>query len=172
MHHSISQMKHQLDATLFRFCFCRVALHVSGVKRPSSGVFKTSIRFKYSWWWALAPETCRVTLQEIKPAQCCIKLVFIWLDLSNLFYFGMTLCMYLSLHCDFCSLFQQHTNKCTYIVFNNLKCTLKHLKVPTCFDHMVILREHTLFLANVTVNCNFSKEQSILPEDDRMIETC
>ena len=31
--------------------------------------------FKYSWRWALAPETCRVTA-EIKPAQCCIKLVF------------------------------------------------------------------------------------------------
>ena len=33
----ISQMKHQLDATLCRF---------------------------YFWWWALAPETCRVTLQK------------------------------------------------------------------------------------------------------------
>ena len=40
--HSISQMKHQLDATLCRFYFCRVTLHVSGGKRPSSGVFKTS----------------------------------------------------------------------------------------------------------------------------------
>ena len=37
-------MKHQLDATLCRFYFCRVTLHVSGA--------------------------------EIKPAQCCIKLVF------------------------------------------------------------------------------------------------
>ena len=37
-----SQMKHQLDATLCRFYFCRVTLHVSGGKRPSSGVFKTS----------------------------------------------------------------------------------------------------------------------------------
>ena len=36
------QMKHQLDATLCRFYLCRVTLHVSGVKRPSSGVFKTS----------------------------------------------------------------------------------------------------------------------------------
>ena len=35
-------MKHQLDATLCRFYFCRVTLHVSGVKRPSSGVFRTS----------------------------------------------------------------------------------------------------------------------------------
>ena len=39
---SISQMKHQLDATLCRFYFCRGTLHVSGVKRPSSGVFKSS----------------------------------------------------------------------------------------------------------------------------------
>ena len=30
MHHSISQMKHQLDATLCRFFLCRVTLHVSG----------------------------------------------------------------------------------------------------------------------------------------------
>jgi len=30
------------DATLCRFYFCRVTLHVSGVKRPSSVVFKTS----------------------------------------------------------------------------------------------------------------------------------
>ena len=38
----LRQMKHQIDATLCRFYFCRVTLHVSGVKRPSSGVFKTS----------------------------------------------------------------------------------------------------------------------------------
>ena len=30
MHNSISQMKHQLNATLCRFYFCRVTLHVSG----------------------------------------------------------------------------------------------------------------------------------------------
>jgi len=35
-------MKHQLDATLCRFYFCRATLHVSGIKQPSSGVFKTS----------------------------------------------------------------------------------------------------------------------------------
>ena len=34
------QIKHQLDATLCRFYFCGVTLHVSGVKRPSSGVLK------------------------------------------------------------------------------------------------------------------------------------
>jgi len=34
----ICQTKHQLDATLCRFYFCRVTLHGSGVKRPSSGV--------------------------------------------------------------------------------------------------------------------------------------
>ena len=32
VHHSISQMKHQLDATLCRFYFCRVTLHVSGLR--------------------------------------------------------------------------------------------------------------------------------------------
>ena len=36
-----SSTKNQLDATLCRFYFCRVTLHVSGVNRPSSGVFKT-----------------------------------------------------------------------------------------------------------------------------------
>ena len=41
MHRSISQLKHHLDATLCRFYFCRVTLHVSGVKRLSSGVLKT-----------------------------------------------------------------------------------------------------------------------------------
>ena len=30
MYLSMSQMKHQLDATLCRFYFCRVTLHVSG----------------------------------------------------------------------------------------------------------------------------------------------
>ena len=30
MHRSISQIKHHLDATLCRFYFCRVTLHVSG----------------------------------------------------------------------------------------------------------------------------------------------
>ena len=38
------QIKHQLDATLCRFYFCRVTLHVSGVKRPSSGVLKKLAR--------------------------------------------------------------------------------------------------------------------------------
>ena len=38
--YEVSQIKHQLDATLCRFYFCRVTLHVSGVKRPSSGVLK------------------------------------------------------------------------------------------------------------------------------------
>ena len=36
----ITQIKHQLDATLCRLYFCRVTLHVSGVKHPSSGVLK------------------------------------------------------------------------------------------------------------------------------------
>ena len=44
----------------------------------SATITRTSGRctsFKYSWWWALAPETCSDSA-EIKPAQCCIKLVF------------------------------------------------------------------------------------------------
>jgi len=101
--------------------------------------------------------------------------------------------------------------------FNDLKFTLKHLKRSTCFDHTIILRDHTLFLANVItsltlydtqrtsiarltlnstrltqytrhaataptqrndvnhwvfLNYNFSSEQCMLPEDDRMIEIC
>ena len=40
--HVLSQIKHQLDATLCRFYFYRVTLHCFGRKRPSSGVFKTS----------------------------------------------------------------------------------------------------------------------------------
>jgi len=40
VHRSIGQIKHQLDATLCRFYFCRVTLHVLGVKRPSLGVLK------------------------------------------------------------------------------------------------------------------------------------
>ena len=54
VHHSISQMKHQLDATLCRFNFCRVTLHVSGasaqhqeylklVQRPLAHVFCKNI---------------------------------------------------------------------------------------------------------------------------------
>ena len=35
-------MKHHLDATLFRFYFCRVHSTCFGGKRPSSEVFKTS----------------------------------------------------------------------------------------------------------------------------------
>ena len=39
-HYNTGWIKHQLDATLCRFYFCRLTLHVSGVRRPSSGVFK------------------------------------------------------------------------------------------------------------------------------------
>ena len=44
MHRSICQIKHQRDATRCRFYFCRLTLHVSGFKRPSSGVLKTARR--------------------------------------------------------------------------------------------------------------------------------
>ena len=112
----IRQMKHQLDATLYRFHFCRVTLHVSGaiahhqeylklVQRPLVHVLSLQVSHHIS---LLGPELrlsqmkhqldatlcrfyfCRVTLHvsgacarnmqsypaEIKPAQCCIKLVF------------------------------------------------------------------------------------------------
>ena len=58
MHHSISQVTHQLDATLYRFYFCRVTLHVSGASAHHQEYLKL------------------VRRPEIKPAQCCIKLVF------------------------------------------------------------------------------------------------
>ena len=87
---SLSQIKHQLDATLCRFYFCRVTLHVSGVKRTSSGVFKTGTAATGTCVMIadylpatithvpvtavpvlntpddgrLTPETCRVTLQK------------------------------------------------------------------------------------------------------------
>ena len=76
---SISQTKHQLDATLCRFYLCRVTLHVSGVsahhqeylklvQRSLVHVLSLQVSHHISllgrWWWALAPETCRVTLQK------------------------------------------------------------------------------------------------------------
>jgi len=35
--------------------------------------------------------------------------------------------------------------------FSDIKFTLKHLKRSTCFDHTIIVREYTLFLAKVIV---------------------
>ena len=37
---------------------------------------------------------------------------------------------------------------------------------------MLKLQFKTLSKPLSVLNCNFSKEQSMLPEDDRMIETC
>jgi len=37
--------------------------------------------FKYSWWWALAPETCRVTLQKQNLHSVASSWCFIWLIL-------------------------------------------------------------------------------------------
>ena len=73
-------MKHQLDATLCRFYFCRVTLHVSGasadhqeylklVQRPLVHVLSLQVCHHIS---LLGP----FGSAEIKPAQCCIKLVF------------------------------------------------------------------------------------------------
>jgi len=52
--------------------------------------------------------------------------------------------MHLSSPEYFFNLFKLHTDKCTFIVFNKLKFTLKHLKHSNMFDHTIILREHTL----------------------------
>ena len=41
VHHSISQMKHQIDATLCRFYFCRVTLHVSALIRRCDDLHET-----------------------------------------------------------------------------------------------------------------------------------
>ena len=80
--YNIGQIKHQHDATLCRFYFCRLTLHVSGVKRPSSGVLKNGmaasgtcvivagrsshhhIRDETHDDGRLTPETCRVSLQK------------------------------------------------------------------------------------------------------------
>ena len=62
--HLLSQMKHQLDATLCRFYFCRVTLHVSGasahhqeylklVKRPFVHVLSLQVSHHIS---LLGPE--------------------------------------------------------------------------------------------------------------------
>ena len=70
------QMKHQLDATLYRFYFCRVTLHVSGVKRRSSGVFKTS---------TAATGTCVIVVGQsshllIRAGTECFCRVTLWCD--------------------------------------------------------------------------------------------
>ena len=39
---TLSQMKHQLDATLSRFYFCRVTLHVSGASAHQQEYLKAS----------------------------------------------------------------------------------------------------------------------------------
>jgi len=62
------------------------------------------------------------------------------------------------------------------MVFNKLKFTLKHLKRSYMFrsyDHPHgVYFVYSLKYSLIVLNCNFSKEQSMLPEDDRMIETC
>jgi len=34
--------------------------------------------FKYSWWWAFAPEPCRVTLQKLNLHSVASSWCFIW----------------------------------------------------------------------------------------------
>ena len=53
----------------------------------------------------------------------------------------------LSLHPVFCSLFKQHTNKCTYIVFNNPKFTLTHFYCFTVhFIYLLVFSNVCTFL--------------------------
>ena len=40
--------------------------------------------FKYSWWWALEPETCRVTLQKQNLHSVASSWCFIWIILKYL----------------------------------------------------------------------------------------
>ena len=65
-----------------------------------------------------------------------------------------------------------HTHTHTYVVFNNLKFTLKHLKRSYMFrsyDHP----QGAYFVSCYSYSLKlFSKEQIMLLEDDRMIETC
>ena len=55
------QIKHQLDATLCMFYFCSVTLHVSGIKRSSSGVLKNGTPVGHHitiiWWCDDLPAT-------------------------------------------------------------------------------------------------------------------
>jgi hypothetical protein len=55
---ALGQIRHQLDATLCRFYFCRLTLHVSGVKRPSSGVLKNFVPNMVMWWPTCNYNTC------------------------------------------------------------------------------------------------------------------
>jgi len=58
----------------------------------------------------------------------------LFLQTSYIYIFLNNLSSPLSLRREFCSLFKQLPNKCTYIVFNNLKFTLKHLKRSYMFQ--------------------------------------
>ena len=67
-------MKHQLDATLFRFYFCRVTLHVSGASAHHQEYLKTSTAVT-STWVIVAGKSSHLLIRA-ETAQCCIKLVF------------------------------------------------------------------------------------------------
>jgi len=68
-------MKHQLDATQCRFYFCSVTLHVSGASAHHQEYLKLVQRPLVH---VLSLQVSRhiTLLEEIKPAQRCIKLVF------------------------------------------------------------------------------------------------
>jgi len=54
-------------------------------------------------------------------------------------------------------------------LFKTLSDSLRYIAVAACC-HSTKLIERSKSLS--VLNCNFSKEQSMLPEDDRMTETC
>ena len=76
----LSQMKHQLDTTLCKFYFCRVTLHVSGASAHHQEYLKLVQRPLVHVLLLMMMGACTRNMQsdpaEIKPAQCCIKLVF------------------------------------------------------------------------------------------------
>ena len=73
----LSQVKHQLDATLCRLYFCRVTLHVSGASSHHQEYLKLVQRPLVRTCVIVAGKSSHLLIRaQIKTAQCCIKLVF------------------------------------------------------------------------------------------------
>jgi hypothetical protein len=75
VHHSISQMKHQLDATLCRFYFCRVTLYVSGVSAHHQEYLKTSTAVTGTCVIVVG-QSSHLLIRAVPALITCIKLVF------------------------------------------------------------------------------------------------
>ena len=71
------QMKYQLDATLCRFYFCRVTLHFSGVKRPSSGIFKTS-KAATGTCVIVAGKSSHLLIRAGRPDNSKVLVLYLW----------------------------------------------------------------------------------------------